>query len=404
MRILNFGPENPQVPQIVREYHARLAKIIEMKNPDKTFEIASHYYAAGRLFADQAINYCTKAAKTAADLFQHENARHYLQMAKECAVIVGKVKELEGDFLMLKIRQSLVENKHQIEVATKAEEYLNNHDQIDKKLRLLISKCFYNAGLTSGDQQYFRKAVEVAEFLAKATTDEFYRAEAKHIVAISLPRNHKDAIINNLKEAYKSLMQLGENTMQNRELQARIENSLAERFSYGNFEEKQQAEELFKHSINIKEEMLDKPGLARSWGGLGRLYLERNLIEKARNCFEKDLEICREIGDSGGEIKMYSFIADCYSREGDYSNANKNYLRSYQLADGLNDKLFAARGLLITGLKADDFSDLAEFGSFLFKNKDTALAIWSGFFDEIGKLANDKSIQTDWIKMLIEVE
>ncbi len=398
LKIYNYGPLNPKVPQIIREYHSRLADVLENKKGSSVFDIAGHYYAAGKLYADKAIEYCIKSTHSAAGLFQHDNACRYLEMAKECAEVSGRVHELESEFLQLEITESLVENSRQEEIADKAWKYLEGHNEIRDSLKLLISKSFYNAGLASGNQKYFKKAVETASVLANTGDDQFIQAESKQIIAISLDRNRKDEIIDNLESAYSSLLKLSENSMRTRELRSRIENSLAERLTYGNSDKKQHAEELFLHSITIKEELLDKPGLARSWGGLGRLYLEMNKIPEARECFEKDIELCHQIGDKGGEVKMYSFIADCYGRVGDYNNARKSYEDSYHLADNLNDRLFAARGLIIVGIKSQTTEDLKEYGKFLFENHNAALGIWSGFFDEIKESVKGKEILPRWLK------
>jgi len=400
LRIFDYGPLNPQVPQIIREYHARLGSVMMDKKGFSVFAIANHLYAAGRLYADKAIGFCIKSAHSAAGLFQHENARKYLKMAKECAEISNLTQELTGEFLKIEISESLVINRNQKEIADRCWEYLKDHLDVDDQLNLLICKSFYNAGLASGDQEYFQKAEKTACSLAEKSKDNFVKAECKQLIAISLPRNRMDEIVDHLKHAYSSLMKVSENSMRTKELLSRIENSLAERLSYGSEEEKKQAEELFLHSINIKEELMDKPGLARSWGGLGRLHLELNKIPEARECFEKDLAICRQIGDKGGEVKMFSFIADCYSRENDFTNAATSYKESYQLADNLNDKLFAARGLITVGLKSSSKNDLSEFSEFLIKNRETALDIWSGFFDEILTLIKNLKTVPQWAEQL----
>ncbi len=397
-QILNFGPVNPQVPQIIREFHARIAQVLMETDKHSIFRIANHFYAAGKLYANKAIEYCIKSAHAAAGLFQHDNARKYLEMAKECAEISNRVTELEGEFLQLEISESLVQNTHQTEIADKAWLYLKQNKLLNEQLVLLICKSFYNAGLASGDQKYFQKAVATASGLAETCDDDFILAESKQMLAISLDRSRQDEIITNLQEAYSALLKVEENNIRTKELLSRIENSLAERLTYGTDEEKSQAEKLFLHSIKIKDELADKPGLARSWGGLGRLYLEKGNVSEARDCFQKDLEICRQIGDIGGETKMYSFIADCYTREKDYNNAERSYKLSYDSSQNLNDKLFAARGLIIVGLTSNIEEDFTSYADFLIKNRQVATGIWSGFFDEISTLKNELDNLPDWAK------
>jgi tetratricopeptide (TPR) repeat protein len=399
LKIYNYGPLNSQVPQIIREFHARLATVLMNKKGSSVFTIANHFYAAGKLHTDKAIEYCIKSAHSAAGLFQHENARKYLAMAKECAEITGRVRELEGEFLQLEISESLVTNERQEVIANKALRYMEEQSIIDDQLRLLISKCLYNAGLASGDQKYFAKAVDTASQVANTTKDEFIKAESNQIVAISLPRNRKDEIISSLKSAYSSLQKL-DTSMRTNELLSRIENSLAEKLTYGNNDEKLQAEKLFLHSIKIKKELMDKPGLARSWGGLGRLYLENNKIQAAKECFENDLELCRQIGDKGGEVKMYSFIADCHCRKCDYRNASESYENSFRLSENITDRLFAARGLIIVGLKSQTINNYEVYAKFLTEHRQNAISAWSGFFDEIITLKNENGNLPQWLSDL----
>jgi len=399
-RILNFGPSNSKVPQIIREFNARIAQVLIKRDVSSVFRIANHFYAAGKLYSDKAVDYCIKSAHSAAGLFQHDNARKYLEMAKECAEAINLARELEGEFLQLEISESLVQNKHQIEIADKAWLYLEQHPSLNEQLELIICKSLHNVGLASGDKKYFQEAVNTATELAGKCEDQFILAESKQMLAISLDRNRQEEIITNLQDAYSALLKVNKNNIRTKELLSRIENSLAERLTYGNSEEKQQAEELFLHSIKIKDELIDKPGLARSWGGLGRLHLEKGNVPEARICFEKDLEICHQIGDIGGETKMYSFIADCYCKEDDYDNAERSYKMSYKSADNLNDKLFAARGLIIVGLMSNTKEDFTIYSKFLQENRQIAIGIWTGFFDEIEALKNRTGSLPEWAKEL----
>jgi len=402
-KIYNYGPLNPQIPQIIRECHARLATVLKNKKGSSVFDIANHFYAAGQLHADKAIEYCIKGAHSAAGLFQHENARKYLAMAKECAEISGRIRELEGAFLKLEISESFVINKRQEEIANKAMKFMETHISIDDNFKLLISKCLYNAGVASKkNQKYYAKAVAIASQIVNTTQDEFLKTESNQILAISLPPNRREEIISILKSAYSSIQKM-DSSMRIKELLSRIENSLAEKLTYGNPDEKAQAEELFLHCIQVKEELMDKPGLARSWGGLGRLYLENNEILEAKDCFEKDLLLCSQIGDKGGEVKMYSFIAECNYREKEYLEARNYYIKSYQLAEEIKnviDQLFAARGLLIVGLKSQTLDNYNVYAEFLIENLTDAKSIWPGFFDEIIELMEKSDNLPQWLSNL----
>ncbi|MCF7912828.1 MAG: AAA family ATPase [Candidatus Cloacimonetes bacterium] len=396
LSVFDFGPLNPQVPQIIREYHARLATVLMSTENSPVFAIANHFYAAGKLHIEKAIEYCLKAAQSAVDFFQYENAQKYLAMAKECAEITGKVQELAGAFLQLEISKSLIINDRQEEIADKAIQYVETHNNIDERLKLMICKCLYNAGAANHVQKYFTRAVEIASQVANTTKDEFIKAESNHILAISLSPNRREEIIGILKNTYSSLQKM-DSSIRTKELLSRIGNSLAEKLTYGNNEEKIQAEELFRHSIKIKEELMDKPGLARSWGGLGRLYLENNDALAAKECFENDLTLCRQIGDIGGKVKMYSFIAECQCREGNFTEASISYEKSFRSAEDIEDQLFAARGLIIVGLKSQTINNYEDYAKFLIKHRQKAISIWSGFFDEIIKLRKENSNVPQWL-------
>ena len=116
---------------------------------------------------------------------------------------------------------------------------------------------------------------------------------------------------------------------------AKIANSLAEALSYGSAEDKKKAKNLFLDSLHIKEnaEIKDLPGIARTYGGLGRLafFSSPPNIDEAKEYFHKDLDIAKEINDQRGISQMNSFLGSCYKAEDSYEDAIVYYNESIEM-------------------------------------------------------------------------
>ena len=66
------------------------------------------------------------------------------------------------------------------------------------------------------------------------------------------------------------------------------------------------ADAFYGRSIDAKLRHDDRPGLALTYGQIGRLFLEWGDLDGARTYFEKDLSVCWSISDIFGEAKMYN--------------------------------------------------------------------------------------------------
>ncbi len=80
LKIVTAGP-NADVPQIIREHHARLAACLEkslVNSSHRLYAVANLYYAAGARHADRGTKYCLKAAHAAAAVLDFESAERYL--------------------------------------------------------------------------------------------------------------------------------------------------------------------------------------------------------------------------------------------------------------------------------------------------------------------------------------
>lgn len=401
LQITNVGPSGKNVPQLVREYHYRVAISLENLKSFSVFDVAQHYFAAGASNAEKGLEYCIKAARASSSLFQHDNSRKYLSMARECAAILGKKEALEEEFLLLELNESHVENSNQQQTADRCLAVLKNKINISKDLRIPLTRCFYEAGVSSRDQKYFTLAVELGKQIVSEADNDLQKAEAFQFIGLSLAPSDKETIIKNLEESRLLLLPLINENLKAKQLLARVENSLAEKLTYPPNPNKKRAEELFSNSIKIKTEFSDKPGLARSYGGLGRLLVEEMKYTEAEEQFRKDLEICEEIQDLGGVVKMLSQIADCKMKQNDFDAALEMYESSYQKAGGLNDRLFAARGYIIASGLSIAGKRSEEFGNLLLENQEVSLKIWPGFFDEVLNAIKGSALEeSDWFQKL----
>ncbi len=142
-------------------------------------------------------------------------------------------------------------------------------------------------------------------------------------------------------------------------LAARVYNSLAEQRAAPATFDLAIATRCFERSIALKRALSppDKPGLARSYGGLGRLHLlmarqqdapdqARAFAQRARDYLEQDLTLCRDYGDVHGECQMLSHLGECALRLGDPDGAVTHYQGSLALTSAPEARGFALAGLL----------------------------------------------------------
>ena len=364
LSISGHGPESADVPQLVREYHVRVASSLEKSlksNPGAVFEIARHYYAAGTTQAEKALQYCIQAAHTANSTFNYNQARSYVEKAAECAKNVGIELDVEKEFLLINCFESHVEGHNRVKAAADSLSYLDNHpDALVGVIRVITRAC-YNAGVDTGDQCYFARAVELGQTIVDRAQDSLQKSIGYHFVGIALPREQKEERERCLRKAYELLDDYPNDDLSAMALKARVGNSLAEQLSYGTAKDKKEAADLFAISIKIKErpELYDKPGIARSHGGLGRLAFFRNPpdLTVARKEFEKDLKLSEDIGDISGQSKMYNFLGNCDfidgnraedagKKEENFKNALNYYRLAFEVGEEAIDRLFAGADLL----------------------------------------------------------
>ena len=355
---LDLSLEGPRgsVKQIVREYHARLAAMLEKHKPaGNTLRIARHYYAAGKIYADKALSFLILAAKQCADLFRFDEARKFLAMAREEYAFVEDPHRFDLDVLLVECRISALEGSGYAEVAKQCDHYLERNPDTPSRCLLVFAQVQYYA-------QHFERTRQLCKTAMKTTDDPLILAEACHLLGLSIDfRQHAAERMQTLQKAMDYASSTDEHTTDILRTLSAIHNSLGEEYSkiaWDNHALKETARKHFQSSIALKshKEINDKPGLARSYGGLGRLEMTippKN-IEKALEYFREDLRIAEEIGDKMGVIIMRSSMGNCHLLLGHYEKARAAFEKSLNLSERPSDKAFALLGLLKVYDKSPD--------------------------------------------------
>lgn len=330
------GMLSTNVSQAIRYFHALAANSLEQTQKDNrssklVMQIANHYYAAGKLYADRAVEYLQQSVKACRQLFEYDNAIVYLDKVDEVLSLTKKDNS-NNKFLRLLIEcdKSHVQGLGADSAAEKSLAYLDQNSKSDDELKFVAARACFDAALQNNyDQKWFVKSTKSAKKYLLSSHLELMQAEGHHFIAICMkPQNdnnkaeqlnHFNMAITLTKEKYPISY-------------AKIANSLAESLSYGNNESKKKAKELFLDSLYIKEnaEIKDLPGMARTYGGLGRLafFSSSPNIDEAIKYFQKDLDIAYEISDYRGISQMNSFLGSCYKEEEKYNKAIEHYDKS----------------------------------------------------------------------------
>lgn len=373
LRIGDHGPGDRDTPQIVREYHAQVARALERDRGEGSslvFEVASHYYAAGRGHLAEAVAASLAAARAATRVFAHADAERYLARARECAELEGTLARRAGEFLAAEMHAAHVRNEgpRTLAVAEAAAAHLARPRALEPEgaapdLLLAATRTFHDAirHAHDGDRDRWRALCgqTAAHVLTRGDLDRRTRAEALQFTGLALPPDRR---AERVAPQQAALAELGDpdpdpDDPAGLALYARILDSLAEDYSQMPEIPWQQAEAAYCDSLAIKRRpaTLDLPGQARCWGGLGRLHLfRRGDHARARTCFQRDLALAETTGDRDGQVMMHSLIGQCDLARGDLEGAAAAYRRSLALATGTVPRVFALTGLLAVAAKAGD--------------------------------------------------
>ncbi|PCH68928.1 MAG: hypothetical protein COC01_02760 [Bacteroidetes bacterium] len=107
---------------------------------------------------------------------------------------------------------------------------------------------------------------------------------------------------------------------------------------YQNQGEIEKALEYYFLSLNIREEIKDKYGIANCYNSIGVIYVNHGEIEKGLEYFFLSLKIKEEIEDKKGIARCYNNIGVTYDRQGERKKALKYYFMSLKIRGEINDK------------------------------------------------------------------
>ena len=354
--ILGHGPGKSDVPQIIREYHARLGIVLEnaLATPaGNLFEVANHFYAAGPRHAAKGVEYCLRAARSAAAGYEFLRAEKYLDMAGECAECAGAgpAVEIERQVILCQEAQVTSRGQRAHSGGGSRTEVLDRPPRRSGPIgaggcRAVLRRS--GAAATIGNGR--KKRSGCADKSPPMPASPHEEAQARHIMAVSQPPDRRAERIAELRRAYGLLADSKTEDRDASRSLARIVNSLAEELGKGTAEDWPEAKRLFEYRLQLDQErqLGDLRGVAMTLAGLGRLewFNEPKDIASAEKHFQRDLEISEAIGDVVGQVKMHSFLGGCALEKNDLEQAVAHYRRSLELADAPIDQYFASVGLL----------------------------------------------------------
>ena len=232
-QISGKGPKDRTVPQIIREYHARVASSLKNARGHSTtrlYEVAGHYYSAGIAYAAEGLEYCLKAAHAARSEFLYSEARHFIDKAKECAEVLGRDDGMEEEYLLAALDRAHVEQKGQVEAADKGLAYLGSHEEVPIGIMVAVTRACYDAGgaapTREKGQAYFAQAVRLGRSIAERAEQPVDQAEGYHFIGISLPIRDAEKREENLRKALELLEAFSEEDLPAQALRGRVANKV----------------------------------------------------------------------------------------------------------------------------------------------------------------------------------
>ena len=352
-KIVSSGPDTSSVPQLIREYHARLGTAYEkpyLQGNGEIYKLANQYYLAGSRKAAKAVKYCLEAAKVASSNFLHSQAYDYCNKAADYASYGDFAKLIAGTKVLVCCNEAHFEGRDRKTAVQETQAYIDTYAPEEFEPYFLLMRSLYDAAQDTRDQSLFAQCHDLAQECETRFTDPLNRAVACQFKGISLPVSEKEKRKDELEKAVGYIGDKWERDLEAARIHSKVLNSLAEQLSYGSPEDRARARELYLLSIKIKKRpgISDILGLAVSYGGLGRLsfFAENPEYGLAREYFTKDLLYSRKIGNITGIGKMHSFIGLCDMKEKKWDDAYDNFSQSLDISVSVVDKLFGLAGLI----------------------------------------------------------
>jgi len=340
------------IPQVIRYYHQIIAQAMENAGLS-VVGTANHYYASSKTSVKKAITFLLKASEFCKEIYQFEDAIDFINKARELSILDNsfedKINEKE---LLILAEKEFVTGNPTIELTEKLIKYLSAIERTDE-LKIVTARSCYDSGRL--DRIYFQKCVEISKKYLIISANDIVKAEGLHFAAIGMDNTPENKSIK--IKYFEDALELSKT---DKMIYSKIANSYAGYLSFGTDDEKMKAFELFNQSKNIKEnlEIRDLPGLARTYGGLGRLALfseDDSKLNEALENFKEDLEISKDLEDAYGISNMYSFIGTTYKKMKNFLKAVEFYDKSIELQHNKIDYYISSLG------KIEAFVMLKEF-------------------------------------------
>lgn len=364
--ITGAGPLGGVVRPVVRQYHARIASALEprvVREPDLLLDLARHTFAAGARHAGVALERCISATRLSSRRFDHPSALRFLEMARECARVSGKEVDLEGEEVVVRCHAAFVSGESLVEAAEAGLRTIDRRNPPSGRLIAAVARACDAAASQLGPGQrdrFLQETLRLGRLLTSVDRPALEQAEGHHFVARAARADRATR-----ESQLRRGLALLEDAADAAELKAQLLNSLAECLSRaGEEKDNLEARLLFAASLALKESLGDRPGSARSHGGLGRSYLAPPRdVARARQHLQEDLRISEEIGDRAGQSQMHSLLGACDLEEGLWEQAAEHYRRALELAPDSRARAFAGAGRLRALAGVGRTSELDECGA-----------------------------------------
>lgn len=350
-RIIQNNDRDISISNLIREYHGRIGLAYENnggRNDQYLYSMAHHFSLAGKDYLDKACEYSIKAAKCSISIYQIEKSSEYIKFIRNNLEYLQNADEVILDCLLLECDMEFITGKNRLATAKLCQEYLEINSSLPASTLLYFVRTFYDA--IREDRNFILICQKVSLLILERAENLLQQASAYHYAGLCYGYNEESKREEYLRKALMITDNFSEDERECQLIKAQIMNSLAEDLARRNnlqISGEREIKDLFEKSILIKTKYNDKPGIARSYGGLGRFfYFKKRNITSAREYFEKDLQISQDIFDETGQVQMYSLLGSCDLDEEKYSDALGNYELSYQLAESHWDKYFALLGII----------------------------------------------------------
>ena len=109
------------------------------------------------------------------------------------------------------------------------------------------------------------------------------------------------------------------------------------------------AENVYKESLQIREELKDSEWIANIWGNLGDIERNRGSWDAAESLFRQSLQLRTELDDLAGMATSWGLLGDIERNRGNWDAAESLYRQSLQLRTKLGDRAGMASSWEVLG-------------------------------------------------------